>query len=67
MKFNLLFDDPLGNELSKEAELRGITVEELVKQILEEYVNTENGAIMWSFKFLFDNLLFFNEYIGYNS
>ena len=46
MKFNLIFDDPLGNELSKEAELRGITVEKLVEQILEEYVNTENGAII---------------------
>ncbi len=46
MKFNLIFDDPLGNELSKEAELRGITVEKLVEQILEEYVNTENGVII---------------------
>ena len=46
MKFNLIFDDPLGNELSKEAELRGITVERLVEQILQEYVNTEKGAIM---------------------
>ena len=46
MKFNLIFDDPLGKELSKEAESRGITVERLVEQILEEYVKTENGAIM---------------------
>ena len=46
MKFNLIFDDPLGCELAKEADLRGITVEELVEQILEEYVNTENGVIM---------------------
>ena len=46
VKFNLIFDDPLGNELSKEAKLRGITVEKLVEQILEEYVNSENAAIM---------------------
>ena len=46
MKFNLIFDDPLGNQLSKEAEIRGITVEKLVEQILEEYVNSENAAIM---------------------
>ena len=46
MKFNLIFDDPLSNELSKEADLKGITVEELVEQILEEYVNTENSVIM---------------------
>ena len=46
MKFNLIFDDPLGNELSKEADLRGITVEKLVEEILEEYVKTENGVII---------------------
>ena len=46
VKYNLIFDDPLCNELSKEAELRGITVEELVEQILEEYVRTENSAII---------------------
>ena len=46
VKFNLIFDDPLGNELLKEAKLRGITVEELVEEILEEYVNTENGVII---------------------
>ena len=46
VKFNLIFDDPLCWELSKEAELRGITVEELVEQILEEYVNEENGLII---------------------
>ena len=46
MKFNLIFDDPLSHELSKEADLKGITVEELVEQILEEYVNSENAAIM---------------------
>ena len=46
VKFNLIFDDPLGNELSKEAESRGITVERLVEQILQEYVNTEKGAII---------------------
>ena len=46
MKFNLIFDDPLGNELSKEAKLRGITIEELVEEILEEYVKTENGLIV---------------------
>ncbi len=46
VKFNLIFDDPLCKELSKEAELRGITVEELVEQILEEYVRTENSAII---------------------
>ena len=46
VKFNLIFDDPLCWELSKEAELRGITVEELVEQILEEYVRTENSAII---------------------
>ena len=46
MKFNLIFDDPLGNELSKEAKLRGITIEELVEEILEEYVKTENGVIV---------------------
>ena len=46
MKFNLIFDDPLGNELSKEAKLRGITVEKLVEEILEEYVKTENGVII---------------------
>tara|TARA_E500000331_G_scaffold289439_1_gene285192 strand:- start:291 stop:410 length:120 start_codon:yes stop_codon:yes gene_type:complete len=39
VKFNLIFDDPLGNELSKEAELRGITVEKLVEEILEEQLN----------------------------
>ena len=46
VKFNLIFDDPLCRELSKEAELRGITVEELVEQILEEYLRTENRAII---------------------
>tara|TARA_S200000501_G_scaffold227534_1_gene213341 strand:+ start:100 stop:267 length:168 start_codon:yes stop_codon:yes gene_type:complete len=46
VKFNLIFDDPLGNELSKEAKLRGITIEELVEEILEEYVKTENGVIV---------------------
>ena len=46
VKFNLIFDDPLCRELSKEAELRGITVEELVEQILEEYVKTENSVII---------------------
>ena len=46
VKFNLIFDDPLCRELSKEAELRGITVEELVEQILEEYMRTENSAII---------------------
>ena len=46
VKYNLIFDDPLCKELSKEAELRGITVEELVEQILEEYVRTENSAII---------------------
>jgi len=44
VKFNLIFDDPLCKDLSKEAELRGITVEELVEKILEEYVRTENGV-----------------------
>ena len=46
VKFNLIFDDPLGEVLSKEAELRGIAVEELVEQILEEYVKTENSVII---------------------
>ena len=46
VKYNLIFDDPLHNELSKEAELRGITVEELVEQILQEYVKIENGVII---------------------
>ena len=46
VKYNLIFDDPLCNELSKEAELRGITVEELVEQILQEYVKIENGVII---------------------
>ena len=46
VKFNLIFDDPLGKVLSQEAELRGIAVEELVVQILEEYVKTENSVIM---------------------
>ena len=46
VKFNLIFDDPLGNELSKEAKLRGITIEERVEEILEEYVKTENGVIV---------------------
>ena len=46
VKFNLIFDDPLCRGLLKEAELRGITVEELVEQILEEYVNKENGLII---------------------
>ena len=46
VKFNLIFDDPLCRGLSKEAELRGITVEELVEQILKEYVKTENSVII---------------------
>ena len=46
VKYNLIFDDPLCKELSKEAELRGITVEELVEQILQEYVKIENGVII---------------------
>ena len=46
VKFYLNFDDPLSNELSKEADLRGITVEKLVEEILEEYVKTENGVII---------------------
>ena len=46
VKFNLIFDDPLCKDLSKEAELRGITVEELVEQILQEYVKIENGVII---------------------
>ena len=46
VKFKFIFDDPLSNDLSKEAKLRGITVEKLVEQILEEYVNSENAAIM---------------------
>ena len=46
VKFNLIFDDPLCRGLSKEAELRGITVEELVVQILKEYVKTENSVII---------------------
>ena len=46
VKYNLIFDDPLCKELSKEAELRGITVEELVEQILQEYVKIDNGVII---------------------
>ena len=46
LKYNLIFDDPLCKELSKEAKLRGITVEQLVEQILQEYVKIENGVII---------------------
>ena len=46
VKYNLIFDDPLCRELSKEAELKGISVEELVEQILQEYVKIENGVII---------------------
>ena len=46
VKYNLIFDDPLCKELSKEAELKGITIEELVEQILQEYVKIENGVII---------------------
>ena len=46
VKFYLNFDDPISNELSKEADLRGITVEKLVEEILKEYVKTENGVII---------------------
>ena len=46
VKFYLNFDGPISNELSKEADLRGITVEKLVEEILEEYVKTENGVII---------------------
>ena len=46
VKFKLIFDDPIDKVLSREAELRGITVEELVEQILKEYVKTENSVVM---------------------
>ena len=43
MEIDLSLDnDPLKNELSKEAELKGVTLEKLISDILEEYVKNEN-------------------------
>ena len=43
MEIDLALDnDPLKIELSKEAALKGITLEKLISDILEEYVKNEN-------------------------
>ena len=42
MDIDLALDnDPLKNELSKKAELKGISLERLISEILEEYVKKE--------------------------
>ena len=43
MEIDLALDnDPLRNELAREAELKGITLEKLISEILEEYIKDEN-------------------------
>ena len=43
MEIDLALDnDPLKIELSREAKLKGITLEKLISEILEDYVKNEN-------------------------
>ena len=46
MKFNMILDnDPLKFELSKQAELRGISLEKLIAEILKDYVEKKEELL----------------------
>ena len=46
MKFNMTLDnDPLKVELSKQAKLKGISLEKLIAEILRDYVETKGSLL----------------------
>ena len=46
MKLNMILDnDPLKVELSRQAKLKGISIEKLIAEILRDYVDMKEGIL----------------------